>query len=192
MSLMVSRTTCGFLHLLHPSKKLNRRGQLKIQQMMIMLLAITLFFVIAGMLILSTQVSSLKSKSNQLQADNAKLLVSKIADSPEISCGDSFGASMSSCVDADKVINLKFNASKYGNGNFWGINGLQIRKIYPENSGIECDSSNFPNCDVITVIPSTNGTGVSNFVSLCGWYNINGATLPRCDIAKIIVTYSGA
>ena len=133
----------------------NKKGQLKIQQMIIMILAVTLFFVLAGMLVLVTQVSSLKAKSTIIQSDNAKLLVSKIADSPEFACGDSFGTQMSSCIDADKVFNLKNLISKYGNGNFWGIQGLEIRKIYPDNNGTECTSSNFPNCDIITLSTSS-------------------------------------
>ena len=168
-----------------------KRGQLKIQQMTIMLLAVTLFFVLAGMLVLVTQVSSLKAKSTIIQSDNAKLLVSKISDSPEFSCGSSFGTDMGSCVDADKVFNLKNLISEYGNGNFWGVEGLQIRKIYPDNNQTECTSSNFPNCDVITLIPG-NGTGVSNFVSLCGEYNLNGQIFSRCDLAKVIVSYTGS
>lgn len=160
--------------------------------MIIMLLAVTLFFVLAGMLVLVTQVSGLKAKATIIQSDNAKLLVSKIADSPEFSCGASFGTETGSCIDADKIINLKSSISKYGNGNFWGVQGLQIRKIYPENNGTECTSSTFPNCDTITLIPSSNGTGVSNFVSLCGQYNVNGQIDSRCDLAKIIVVYQGA
>ena len=160
--------------------------------MMIMLLAVTLFFVLAGMLVLVTQVSNLKASSTIIQSDNAKLLASKIADSAEFSCGASFGTvEMSSCIDADKVINLKNFIKEYGGGNFWGVQGLQIRKIYPDNSGIECTSSNFPNCDVITLIP-INGTGVSNFVSLCGQYNVNGQIYSRCDLAKIIISYQGS
>lgn len=156
-----------------------------------MLLAVTLFFVLAGMIVLVTVVSNLKSTSTLIQSDNAKLLVSKIADSAEFACGSAFGTEMSSCIDADKVFNLKNLIGQYGNGNFWGIQGLQIRKIYPDNNQTECTSSNFPNCDVITLIP-INGTGISNFVSLCGQYNLNGQIISRCDLAKIIVSYTGS
>ncbi|MCL5730398.1 MAG: hypothetical protein M1165_02425 [Candidatus Pacearchaeota archaeon] len=170
----------------------NRKGQLKIQQMTFMILAVTLFFVLVGMFILMTQVSGLKQKAAILQSDNAKLLASKIADSPEFSCGDSYGTGMSSCIDADKVINLKNYLSAYGYGRFWGIQGLQIIKIYPEENNIECTSSNFPNCGAITLIPNTNGTGISNFVSLCGYNITNGQSYAQCGLAKIIVYYQGA
>jgi hypothetical protein len=170
----------------------NKRGQLKIQQMVMMILAVTLFFVLAGMLILVFTLSNLKQKATQTQADNARLLVSKIADSPEFSCGDSFGTGLSSCIDGDKVINLKSLIGDYGNGKFWGVSGLEIRKIYPKNNGTICTGGNFPNCDRMILIPQTNGTGVSNFVSLCYLKSEQGNPYVKCDLAEAIVTYSGA
>ena len=166
----------------------NKRGQLKIQQMAVMLLAVTLFFALAGMLVLATQFSGLKQRATTLAADNAKLLVAKIADSPEFSCGDSFGVGTGSCIDADKVINLKDKIDKYGKGSFWGVNGIEIRTIYPQNNGTECTKLNYPDCNLITLIKSS-GVGVSNFVSLCGKQNVNGQTYDKCELAKIIVTY---
>ena len=75
---------------------------------------------------------------------------------------------------------------------FGELVGFKSGKFFPENNDTECSMANFPNCDAITLVPSTNGTGVSNFVSLCGRYNINGQAIPRCDLAEIIVYYSGA
>ena len=166
----------------------SKRGQLKIQQMAIMLLAVTLFFVLAGMIILATQFSNLRHRAEVLEADNARLLVAKIANSPEFSCGGSFGSEMSSCIDADKVINLREIIDRYDYGDFWGVDGIEIRKIYPENAGTECTLLNYPDCDVITLIKG-NGTGVSNFVSLCGKRDIDGQIYDKCELAKIIVTY---
>src|SRR5271157_1373724 len=125
--------------------KMGTRGQLKIQQMAVMLLAVTLFFVLVGMFVLVFKVSSLKQEATLIQEDNAKLLVTDIANSPEFSCGESYG-SLSACVDADKVLNLENVIKNYGYGSFWGIQGLQIRVIYPtNNSNVECSLENFPN-----------------------------------------------
>lgn len=165
---------------------------MKIQQMVFLILAITLFLALVGMFLLTTSLSNLKQKATALQEENAKLLVSRIADSPEFSCGSSFGTSMSSCIDLDKVMNLKNSLSDYGNGAFWGITGLEIVKIYPKNSGVECTSENFPNCDKITLINSSVGTGVSNFVSLCEFDSVNGNTAPRCYMGEAIVTYQSS
>ena len=156
-----------------------------------MILAITLFFVLVGMLILATNLSNLKQKATALQQDNARLLASKIANSPEFSCGNSFGTGMSSCVDIDKVMALKSKIGDYKNGNFWGITGLEIRKIYPKNQGRECTKDNFPNCGKITLIQSNKGTGISNFVSWCEFDSNGGNPYPRCYLGKIIITYTG-
>jgi len=169
----------------------NKKGQLKIQQMAVMLLAVTLFFALAGMLVLATQFSNLKQRATAIEADNAKLLVAKIADSPEFSCGNSFGTGMSSCIDADKIINLKEKINQYGKGSFWGVDGIEIRRIYPQSSGTECTMLNYPDCDLITLVESS-GVGVSNFVSLCRKQNAGGSTYNKCELAKIIVTYEGA
>lgn len=168
-----------------------KRGQLKIQQMTFMLLAVTLFFVLAGMFVLVSSVNGLKQKASIQQQDNAQLLVSKISDSPEFSCGDSFGTGMTSCIDFNKIISLENNLEIYGNGSFWGVQGIQIRIIYPQSPDKECTSENFPDCDKITLIPRVNGTGVSNIVSLCGYYS-SGQSVEKCDLAEIIVTYQAA
>ena len=171
-----------------------KRGQLKIQQMAIMLLAVTLFFVLAGMFILVFKVSSLKQEATVIQENNAKLLVTEIANSPELSCGSSYGTGISSCIDEDKVMALEGMMNIYGYGSFWGIQGLQIRDIYPGNySNVECTNQNFPDCGVITLIKGTNGTGISNFVSLCRKQIPAGGGQPynQCDIGEVIITYSG-
>jgi len=159
--------------------------------MAFMIVAVTIFFALVGMIILVTQVSGLNQKAAALRGENAKLLVSKIADSPEFSCGNSFGTSMGSCIDEDKVMNLKSMINKYGKGSFWGVNGIEIRTIYPLNRGIECTKENYPDCSVISLIKSVNGTGVSNFVSLCRRDYSSGISSANCTLAEIIVTYNG-
>lgn len=156
-----------------------------------MILVVTIFFVMVGLFVLMTQVSGLKQKATVLQEDNARLLVSKIANSPEFSCGDSFGTGVGLCVDAAKVMGLEKNIKKYGDGKFWGVQGLEIVSVYPKNKGIECTSANFPNCDTITLVPSNNGTGVSNFVSLCWKASDSGILYNKCALADVIVTYNG-
>jgi len=81
---------------------------------------------------------------------------------------------------------LKNNINKYSG--FWGVSGIEIRKIYPESSRIECTSENYPNCDEIRIIKNS-GTGVSNFVALCRKENIDNVIQDKCELAKIIVYY---
>lgn len=162
-------------------------AQLKIQQMAFMLIAVTLFFVLVGIFVLAFRLSNLQESAELLEERNAMFLVTKLANSPEFSCGDAFGKSRANCVDSDKVMALKENIQRYSG--FWGVTGIEIRKIYPEsNSEIVCEIDNYPDCNLIKVVSGRDGIGVSNFVSLCRKENFENLVYDKCELAKIIVS----
>ena len=166
-----------------------RKAQLKIQQMAFMLMAVTLFFVLVGMFVLVFRFSNLQESAEILEEKNARFLVTKLANSPEFSCGDAFGRSSVNCVDSDKVMALKENIQRYSG--FWGVSGIEIRKIYPKlESEVICNIDNYPDCNRIKVI-SGEGIGVSNFVSLCRKENFENRVQNKCELAKIIVSSGG-
>ncbi len=162
-------------------------GQMKIQQMAFMLIAVMVFFALVGLIIAAVGFSGLKEKATALQEKNAMLLVSKLANSPEFSCRQS-----ENCIDLDKIISLKDNIDKYkkGNKNFWGVSGIEIIKIYPKNSEIECNSQNYPDCNKIILI-SGQGTASENFVSLCRkeFDSATYTTYDKCELGKILIKY---
>lgn len=165
-----------------------KKGQLKIQQMAFMLMAVTLLFVLVGMFVLVVKFSGLKESATALEEKNAMLLVTKLANSPEFSCGESFGGSRVNCIDADKVMMLKETIDKYSD--FWGVSNIEIRIIYPANNEIICNIGNYPNCDVIQLLSKkTAGIDLSNFVSLCRKNSFEGEIYDKCELAKIMVSY---
>ncbi|MCX6749704.1 MAG: hypothetical protein NTW17_03100 [Candidatus Pacearchaeota archaeon] len=164
-----------------------KKGQMKIQQMAFMLIAVTLFLVMAAMFILMIRFSSLKESAKLLEEENALSLVSKIADSPEFSCGSAFEKPRTNCIDLDKLMALKSRFKDYAG--FWGIDGIEIRKVYPAGNE-ECTSENYPECGKITLVTSETGTGVSNFVSLCR--KEQGELIyNKCELGKVSVVYGG-
>jgi len=166
----------------------NKKGQLKIQQMVFMLLAVTLFFVLVGLAILAVKMNSLKNTATNLEEKNALLLVTKLANSPEFSCGESFRNAKIKCVDSDKIMMLKENIGKYSG--FWGINNIEIRKIYPIFSvNKECNLGNYPNCNIIKLKQGKITQEHSNFVSLCRKENIGEDVYDKCEIAKLMISY---
>ena len=168
----------------------NHRGQLKIQQMAFMLIAVTLFFALVGLFLIVFVFSGLKESATALQEKNALLLVTKLANSPEFSCGDVFFGNKINCVDADKVMMLKENLDKYKG--FWGVTNIEIQKVYPVGSKI-CTLANYPNCSVIKIYSlDESGYSVSNFVSLCRKDVFDGEVSDRCELAKLIVSYKEA
>jgi len=174
-------------------KKLNDLGQLKIQQMAFMLVAVTIFFVLAGMFILVIKFSGLKDLATELEERNALLLVTKLANSPEFSCGESFGANKINCVDSDKLMVLRENADRYEG--FWGVSNVEIRKIYPKTSSgdVECNLGNYPECDIIKILDKEISAEHSKFVSLCRKEKDapTGEVYNKCEVARIMVSYGG-
>ena len=166
----------------------NKFGQLKIQQMAFMLIAITLFFALVGMFFLTFELSKIRETAGILEEKNALLLVTKLANSPEFSCGDAF-ESKTNCVDSDKIMALKNNISKYEN--FWGVENIQIRKIYPAGKAKECTSANYPDCSIIKLFNREITSEYSNYVSLCRKDSFAGKDFDRCEIAKLMVGYNG-
>jgi hypothetical protein len=163
-----------------------KKGQMKIQQMAFMLIAVTLFFVLVGMFVLVIQFSNLKESAAVLEEKNALLLVIKLANSPEFSCGNSYGRGKLNCVDFDKVMVLKENSDKYRD--FWGVENIQLRKIYPHDNTI-CTMDNYPECGIIQVRDGQINSTHENFVTLCRKENIDGKVEDKCELGRIMVSY---
>ena len=163
----------------------NLRGQAKIQQMMFMLLAVTLLFVIVGLFFLAIRMSTLKNAATTLGEENAKLMVSKLANSPEFSCGNAFGTK-SNCIDFDKIMVLK-DMKEYSK--FWGVAKIEVRKILPSGN-TTCNLENYPNCEIINVL-NLNVNSLppsSNFVSLCRKEKSERIIYDKCELALLMVS----
>ena len=176
------------LHSITRAKTWNRSGQMKIQQMTFMLIAVTLLFILVGVFFLSIRLYNLKKIASSLEEQNALLLVSKLANSPEFSCGNAFETSMGSCVDFDKLISLQGRSDKYSD--FWGVAKIEVRKIYPAEGEVLCDSSNYPNCGIVRILDKNVNTqpASSNFVSLCR-KDSNGIIIyNKCELAILMVS----
>jgi len=164
------------------------KGQLKIQQMAFMLIAVTLLFVFVGLFVLGIKFSGLKQSATELEEENAMLLVSKLTNSPEFSCGEVFAFGSSDCIDADKVMILK-DIKNYER--FWDVNEIKIKRIYPAQEDVECTTENYPDCNVIEIYSddSENRNYKSNFVSLCRKENSDDGIYDKCELAKLLVSY---
>ncbi len=166
-----------------------RKAQLKIQQMAFMLMAVTLFFVLIGMFVLTIYVSELKNSAAVLNEKNALLLVTKLANSPEFSCGEAFGSLRTNCIDADKVMILRERISEYEG--FWDVENIEIRKIYPESENKICTLENYPDCDIIKIREGSITAEYSNFVSLCRKEAFEGESENKCELARLMISYNG-
>lgn len=168
------------------------KGQMKIQQMAFMLLAVTLFFMLAGMFFLIIQSTEFKKSASSQEAENAELFITKISNYPEFSCQKSFDNSGSNCIDMDKVMALtRGNISNYNR--YWGnkIENIEVRIIYPEESEVLCTPNNYPNCNTIRLFsPEVSGTSFATYVSACRKEGWEGNPYDKCELAYMMVSYS--
>lgn len=164
-----------------------KKAQFKIQQMAFMLVAVFLFFVLAGMFFLILQYRNIHEKATIYEENQKTLIAEVMANYPEFACG---GDDATHCIDTDKVIN--FDATKYED--FFPVKSIEIRKVYPEETAdIACNLANYPNCNVYNVYSEQSGkkgTGTAgSSVALCRWSSIGEYYERKCDLGRIIVGY---
>ncbi len=165
------------------------KGQMKIQQMAFVLVAIIVFFGIVALFYFSVRISSLKGDVKSQNEEDARQIVAKISSTPEFSfnaLGD-----CSNCVDGDKLMELKERISNGTYKNFWDFDYLKISKVYPVEKG-ECTRASYPKCkDIILITNKGNiGNTVDAFVSLCYWDDEKGGYF-KCELGRIYASSPG-
>jgi hypothetical protein len=164
----------------------NKKAQMKIQQMAFMLIAIMIFFVLVGLFALSMSFGGLKEKKEALDEQNALLLVSELANYPEFSCENAYGGDKIDCVDFDKVMILKKHPEYL---EYLDLKNVEIKKVTKEEE-IVCTPENYPDCNFLSLFEEKNqGAGKSSFISLCRKASFEGATYNKCELAWLIVRF---
>lgn len=162
--------------------EMNTDAQLKIQQMSFMLMAVFIFFMLVGLFYLVIQSQKWREEATLLEKNKAIELAKMLANSAEFSCG-------SGCIDADRALMLgKRTAYK----NYWGVNSIEIRTIYPVNSKeVKCTEANYPSCNLINIFNKGAGESTaSSYVSLCKRVNEKSYVYYKCEVAVLIVGYT--
>lgn len=166
-------------------RKLNKKAQLKIQQMAFMLIALTIFFVMVGLMYLGIKMAGIRENANLLEEKKAIEIASRIANSAEFSCGDVFFGKIN-CIDSDKIVALT-NIKKYEE--FWEVDKIQIRLLSVDEKR-KCNTANYPNCNLIEVYSkgSESGISYSNFVSVCRKeQDSKGNKYDKCELGLIMI-----
>ena len=154
-------------------------GQLKIQQMVFLLLAITLFFILVLLFYLGIKISGLKDAREDLEKQRLEGLVEKIASTPEFSFEGTPRA-----VDKEKLIILD-GESDYKD--FWKVKGIIVRKLPLTESVIECNSGNYDDCNTIKVFTDSNTAPTGSYVSLCSKKTKAGRAYDYCEMAVLML-----
>lgn len=165
----------------------NKKGQMKIQQMAFVLVAIFIFFAIAALFYLSINLADVKNQAALTKQEGIKEEVLKIARTAEFAwkSGESEREDCPNCVDFDKLLAVK---DVKGYDKLWQLDYLAVRIIYPAMNTTECTKTNYPNCNQITLSGANRaniGTTNDAFVAVCRWQSSEAGGYRKCSIGKI-------
>lgn len=157
-----------------------KKGQMKIQQMAFMLVAVFLFFALVGLFFFGWQYSELKKSYAESQKEQAITSLKVIAGMAELNCDDS----RELCLDEDKIQALS-ESKTYDK--IWPVASIKVIKVYPApEKTIKCPA---PNCSYYNVYDSgqKNVEGFSTFVNICKKIKDEAGRYEKCEIGKLIL-----
>ena len=158
------------------------KGQMKIQQMSFMIMAVFFFFVLVGLFFLQIQFKDVKSGAAQLQKEQAISSLKVIADMPELN----YDSRESMTVDEDK---LKIMSENFGLDYdlFWPVASVGVYKIYPAFDEIKKCPELGCNYYEIYNNGQKNIKTYSTYVSICRKMKEYGSVYDRCEVGKLVV-----
>lgn len=160
---------------------LNKKADMKIQQMTFMILFVFIFFSVAGLFFVSIQSARMTQAYNLLQKETAISSIQTIANMPELNCEPS----RSFCVDEDKLMVFAGRSGSYGD--FWPVASIKVRKAYPKSTkDIKCPAAN---CTYYEIYNSQqkNIQEYGIFVSICKKLREGGVIQEECEIGRLDV-----
>jgi hypothetical protein len=140
---------------------------MKIQQMAFMLIAVTIFFAMIGLIYFSLTFAGIERDAEKLQEEETLLLIRKLSSSPELSFTSE--GDCQTCVDFDKALAI-FQNPIYAK--LWNLDYLVIERLYPITTEVNCDLNNYPeNCNRIIIIDDKSGqrNAKEAFVTIARW-----------------------
>ena len=156
------------------------RGQMKIQQMAVMIVAVFFFFVLVGLFFLGIMFKDVKGSAGDLQRAQAISSLSVIADMPELN----YDSSWSMSLDEDK---LRIMSGDFGRNYdlFWPVASVGVYKVYPRFDEIrKCPGAD---CNYYEIYDNGQKgvSTVSAYVAICE--KVRGMADGRCEIGKLVV-----
>ena len=159
-----------------------KNGQMQIQQMAFMILAVFLFFILAGLFLLGVQFKDLRTDVVQLETEQAISSLKVIADMPELN----YDSHESMSLDEDKLNILSGNLSSYYS-EFWPVASVKVYKLYPKfDELVKCPALD---CNYFEIHDNKqeNVRTYSTYVSICKKIRETGYVYDKCEIGKLAV-----
>jgi hypothetical protein len=160
----------------------NCRGQMKIQQMAFMILAVFFFFILVGLFVLNIGLKDMRKSASDLQEEATISSIEVISNMPELNCES--GKTL--CLDRDKLRIMSGDLGKDYEF-FWPVASLKVYQIYPSFAEpVKCPALN---CNYYEVWDNgqSNVREYSTFVSICERRNEKRFPYDKCELGKLVV-----
>ena len=160
---------------------LKNNGQMKIQQIAFMLVAVFFFFMLVGLFIIRVQLGNITETAARLEQEQAIESLEVIANMPELNCDSSTAL----CLDNDKLRILSGETFDYDD--FWPVASIKIYRVSTEfENEILCPGIG---CNYYEIYDNgqSNKKEVSTFISLCETVTYAGYVYDDCEVGKLVV-----
>lgn len=150
--------------------------------MAFMIVAVFIFFLLAGLFFLRIQVADTAKIAGDLKREEAISSIKVIADMPELA----YDSSDTMTLDSDKLSIMITNFSE-SYEDFWPVASIEVYKVYPKfEEVIECPA---PRCNYYKIYDNGQKSTekMASFISICKGQRISGTFYETCEIGKILV-----
>lgn len=153
-------------------------GQMRIQQMAFMLVAVFFFFILVGLFFVGWQYKSVYENYQNLQKQQAISSLKVISDMAELNCEDS----RELCVDEDKLEIM----SKKDYSEIWPVASIKVIKLNSNSSQLKlCPGAG---CNYYNVYSSgqKNIQEFATYVNVCRKDKVNYYQFEKCEMGKLL------
>ncbi len=157
-----------------------KRAQFQIQQMVFMIVGIFIFFILAGLFMISIQYRGLYKSAEAIQQDKTTIALSTVPELTEFNYP--YYSSNGLTLDKDKLLVLASQNELYDD--FWPFESIEVLIVYPKQEElITCPALN---CNYFKIYNSgeTEIEQYADFVSICQKMPNN---LDKCEIGKLLI-----
>jgi hypothetical protein len=157
-------------------------GQMKIQQMAFMIMAVFFFFILVGLFFLGIQFRGVEEGAQESQMKQTLSSLEVIADMPELN----YNSDRAMSLDEDKLRIMSGNFSD-NYEDFWPVASIEVYKIFPRPAEfVKCPALD---CNYYDIYDSgqDNIQKYSTYVSVCKRVRESGQTYERCEVGKLYV-----
>lgn len=149
---------------------INSKGQMKVQEMAFVLLALVLLAMIGFVFFIRFSQQKLVESAEDVKAKTAISLLEKLTSMSELEC---YGKTL--CIDLDKA--AAFSSSQKNENLFQNIDNVRIVRVYPSGS------------DIVLYNKALANSSYQTFINVCQYKQMGLDFTYNCNIAMLVAGY---